>query len=500
MFRYQKLPLKYLENIDALKAELHEKKIIPSKSDFHVDGINALMNILAKRFIKTGTKNRLETFVSSNDKGLTKKTVEEIINVVTDPQNYVPDLLCAIFMRFGDYAVPNGYGQAEKEIQIKVDSAWMRESNADENDVCKVNKNSVNRCYPVQVECYEGKVVKIGGTCMPFHYVMISPANIGMFDLDSEISSLKRYSYMRAYKIYEELKDTPLQNLLLAELSLGIGYTSFLYSRLRKIRDKEKLDKILEAIKPCSKMELFFIRKKILERLFDDLRIYTYEKNELDEICGVLNALLETVSAEVCKIYDRVLNIWWATHLAFGKVKDFGYIHSCLISFWDGYYNDKIVYKDHVKHFGIYDWRNITCYQNCFNAIPDFTLFNDDSDKIKEGKIKKRIEGIEDISYPYLNFMKVMHLKDKVLLVESFCNEIGYEIQERVVEELNLIELPESLSEIYFLYYEKIENVYNELRSIDKSVVNVDVKRPKGLKCIHLYAEIHYEVMKALLA
>lgn len=492
MLRYQKLKL-YKK--DELAKKMEEKGTKPI--DFKKNGSKILMKELKDVIEHENCHDLLHNHKSENNAIYPfDKVIEEIERVITTAENYVADLLSCIFLRFGDLIMPNDYELSEKEIQEDIYNAWKWV-----DQVSQINKVSICKNYPVPV-VLESNNRRIGGGCIAFHHAMISNRNIGMFDLDTEIGSIKRYSYIRMRQIYEELEEQPIQNLLLAEMSLGLGYTNFLYTKMKDIHEYELLNRVLSSIKPYSQMEMFFIRKKVVGVILKHLNLDTYDRRGLEDICNELENLANLTKRIICDIFDKVIKKWWKHYLMYAKSIDADDMFEYIRNSWTEYYDDSEAYEDHVEHYRIHDWRNIKKLEDCFYNIPGFTVDPNDGDEEKREKYNRDKMKNVDI-YTMINVC-IADLNGKKVIVEGPANDMGKEILKKVEKKcLKISEIPDEKYDLYDLFYKERQEAYNEIRENDKIICEKgDIKHSEksvNMKCIHQYAEIQHEVMKGLL-
>lgn len=458
--------------------------------------------------------------------------LEEICRIVYDFSSYEADLLSLIYMgllhndyqtnyflRDVDADIMNLIDMAKesegkekneletiiselKEIQRKreaIQSAWGRKSNDN-----KIDKDNARKHYPTQVsdewsvrdiiKGEELRIQSIPGGCFEFHHTLISMENIGLFDVGAQNSSIKRYSFGRALAIYSRLKDTDIENLLLMEYALGIGYTNQICTYLQGIQSTERLKSFKELICCGVKVPYFFIRKELVEVIWKyvDFEGVENKDDDIKQIKDILEEALNIISG----IMKKLLNIWWFPYYLYSTDKEKYSLYKYLECKWGQYYNDNKLYTEYIKFLRVNDWRNVESVEDCFMHIDKFC-----SEMQKYGKME--ISVLEE------NKTRVDVLIDEDKNVRYFytelpVNEIGKEVHEEALRKLGKISAADQSKDIYVRYYrfrkEEFEKKKEEeLKILYDTDVRVSNKGIKQMKLTHRYAIIHNTVMDTLL-
>ncbi len=510
MLRYEIFDTECLKDRKKAQKRLQAKYGIQLSKDFILNKYLILLSYVGNQIEKGNYEEKLDRYVRDyGDSHPYSKIVQGIKQIVKKPENYEKDMICCIYLGLINFYGADDFKRCDRKIKEDIQSVWERKSNLNvKSGTEKVNKESVRKHYPttIEEETNDHTIKNITGGCVPFHHTMISVDNISMFDLDTEITSLKRYSYMRSYQIYEKIQDKAIENILLAELSLGLGYTSQLYSCLKEIEKYSVMKDILESIKPSAQIEQFFIRKEVIDVIWNNLDISLYydidnkdeeAKKEFNEVCKWLHTIMECVQEIISDVFEEIIDSWWDIYVATINEEELYQMSLYLTSCWKRYYDDEEVYADHIKHYRIHNWRNISKEEDCFYVIPDFTVNENDSEEVIRKKYERK--RVEDVDFVYWPYVKPMELGGRVLFVEDASNDIGGEILYIVEKDLSKKSLPDNSYELYSMFYKERQAVYKKIRMEERNFLNGDVKISKSLKCIHKYSIIHYEVMKILL-
>lgn len=280
-------------------------------------------------------------------KSIMFKIVEEITNI----SNYIPDLWADIYL---------GLLRADKECDIypndSMEQGW--ESEACNSKVVSID--NAKKHYPLAD--YGDKNFPMNGIiggCKDYHELMMQQKNIGFFDIDSKKDSLRQYAFPKTHEIYQTLVDSPIENLLLLEKTQGIGYTNQLFHYMKDITRKEELEKVRELIRLSVKIPMF-IRKNIVDIIWSYLYKFHYNEISIQYILDVIYSIIHTID----KIYQKIWKFSWKT-VRSGEFPECA-LKGTLALWWREYFNEAEVYEYFVDSKGLYGWKDIEKYDECF--------------------------------------------------------------------------------------------------------------------------------------
>lgn len=445
-----------------------------------------------------------EEITSDNEKEreLILNIFKYLENTIYESVNYVDDIISLIYMGLlhndSKYDIfSENYIELEenKDIKKELQSVWQRKANK-EGNVEKINKESARAYYPTQIiskeivrDPVEGaklEIESIPGGCLMFHKVAMSMNNIGLFDVETDNISIKRYSYGRMYTIYEELKNSPIENILLAEYSLGIGYTCQIYSNvLKDIKTREELEMITNLILCGAEIPYFFIRKNMV-----DVICALIKEDKLSiKLTTKVERIWEKANEIINKVMQDVLKIWWFPYYLFSTEKELISLREYLSEKWNYYYNDDVVYNDYREFFRVDDWRIMKNVEECFYKIEGLK-----KDKIDEEKVKIPLwENYKLYADAFEDADGYRH----ILYYEGYINGYGKEVQKRTIERMSkehFSQIEEKNKRYYDIREEEFEKVRKEKMH---EFINYDVKRNVAkMQVPHKYALIHRKIVR----
>lgn len=195
----------------------------------------------------------------------------ELRKILENESNYVADVSSMVTMAaaygFSERVSPTD----EMKTVWESDSNKNKENGTSNGETYKIDKAVVRKYYPIEGVIFsknedaEVYLKDIHKAYMNFHTLMISKSKIGIFDIETPIQDYTRYSVMRSHKIYETLKDFSIENRVLMEYALGIGYANQAYFYMKEITTPELVKEYLCIVKKGAEIPAFFIRKKIMK-------------------------------------------------------------------------------------------------------------------------------------------------------------------------------------------------------------------------------------------
>lgn len=458
-----------------------------------------------------------------------KDIISDIIEMISEMDFFIPDLKADCFM---------GLICSDEEYDVmpddKMEQGWGPTNEADKKRFRKSDNferiRNAQRHYPYAKNGDENFPLDgIPGGCREYHKLMMNQKNISIFDISIDRKNMntdiKKYGFQKAHDIYQELKNTPVENLLLLEKTLGIGYTNQLFYYAQDFTKKSQLNQLEGVISSCAEIPMF-VRKYITDKIWSYLKKFSYSDLSIkyaEEAVDLIVCLINEAYEEVLELY------WYAYYLAWSNCCLESNILLELENYWKRYYEEETAYRSMIKSENIHDWRGIKRVEDCFYGW----------------KNKYRMDGV------YLATDKIVFatiiMDDHIvydLAVQSPKNELGEEILRMTVEEFNEeirfhdkiqaciranIELErkirnyevsqeekvmdQNLQELYGklddnnkgmldLYYEIRDKKFEELKKKENAIWSgKEIKVGKQglkLKPLHIYALIHADIVRLL--
>lgn len=526
------------------EAEVYLKKKYGSDVISNFEDFDSEIPKYIQQFVgESGYKEKINLFalginpIGNDNKTIWNKLAKDVCSIIADPMSYYDDILCAVYMGYiygmedndlfklqidipqkdneskDDYRKRvNIEEQKLIDLKNKLQRAWKRKD-------IYVDKENVRRLYPVPVlqwcdteEFKSGEpsivdneikceIQSIPGGCYDYHITMISQKHINIFDVESEIEDYTRYSFKNTYAICDSLKESYIENLLLMEYSLGIGYTNQMYSHIRDLNTINRVDGSLNVITAGALITPFVLRMKIMNLVFSSGIKLSTEK-EVYNVETFVFAIRDVVST----VFERILELEWHKYRYFlsDDEKRLRYLYLQVKGIWERYFSDEDVYSDWINECGIKDWRNNKGVEDCFYDIM--------SDKEFQKMKKEPLQYIAPLEYSD----KVIPIKIENVFGESIVicvgvpkNDVGDAIIKQVIEKMSETRFPETMTWMYKKYYKIRKNVYEEIKENEKEKFNkMEIKirgreknktREQKLEKQHVYAMLSREVMKTLL-
>lgn len=411
------------------------------------------------------------------EKKLLNDMILEIEQIMTNLKYYADDLAVDIFM--GLLKVDEDFRVKFKdEYKVVWDSKACNES---------IKMERVQKYYPYigKLSCEFIEFIKfIPGGCQEYHDLMLKQGNIEIFDVEANTESLKRYAFPKTYKIYLELKDTPIDNLLLLEKTHGIGYTNQIFHYTKCIKKRSQLDDLQELIGLGAKINPMFLRKYIVEKSWTYLELCEYSDASISNV----KKMFEFVCDKINKIYRMALKfIWPICYVAYKKYKQVNLLYNMelyLKTRWKEYFNIDEAYEKFIEGENLLDFRNIMSVNDCFFCW-----------KKKDFSAADRWYRCDTIC------IQTGETTCIEINVGKPCNALGEKIKAETILRLgNAKKFLEDKEEAVDLYYEINSEIFDELYA--KEVKQWESKDPKmstkRLKPLHIYAMVHAEIVKKL--
>lgn len=370
-----------------------------------------------------------------------------------------------------------------------MNSVWFTVDN-------KIDRDTVKENYPVPIKVKmfeggkEGVIKSISGGCFDYHKTMISKRNIAIFDTSITEGSFQRYSFVKNHEIYNELRNSSIENLLLMEYTLGIGYTNLLFEYLKNVDEYSKIQQFYPLIASGAENSHFYIRKQITKVIWE------YVENEMnggmvsDKCIKNAEIIMKKANSTVVKVMNLVLEVWWYLYMC--KVTDYEW--NALVvgaqTCWRKYFDEEIAYKEWITTCKTQDWRDVENVEAAFEYV----------DGLPYADEEQRINNFEHLRTTWL--LRISDIDDNVrhLVVESPKNKIGEIVIERTVKKLKYEEFPESPEKLYSLYDEIKRKEFDKFKQEEKNKfnsVNLIIKpNTYKIKAHHVYALLNHTVIK----
>lgn len=287
-----------------------------------------------------------------------------------------------------------------------------------------------------------------------------------------------------------------MENKLLMEYTLGIGYLNLLYPYIKHITNRASIEKIKNIVEISIKNIPFFLRGKVTHVIGDYILRDEIGRNRIENV----EKILCDVKKCVTKIYQDTLKEWWFAFYTCANKDDWYWMEIVLQQEWESYFNEEEVYVDWINELRINDWRNITKVEDCFAVIESFGNL----EKWNKRKSVKANELFKSETVPIVD--RNGEVKT-VLYVEKPINRIGEEIQEETLKKLwerrFTLNYNANVNNWYRLYYDMRNEEFRKLKQKEDEIfVKKDIKIKEGwkkLKPEQVYAWLHKLIIQSLI-
>lgn len=524
---------KYGIKIDA--TSLYESDIIYKKAEQVLD------KSLNRKYIDGLYKVGDEECEKSREIKHLRNVISDLIDKISEIDFFIPDIKADCLM---------GLLYSDEECDVwpdeKMEWGWGATDEEDRKRFRKVDNferiRNAQRHYPYAKYETEGFPLNgIPGGCEEYHKLMMNQKNISIFDTsiskeDKNISifdiginkekkniSIKKYGFQKAHDIYEELKNAPVENLLLLEKTLGIGYANQLFYYVNSFTDFDRLSQLKEVIKSCVGVPMF-ARKYVTNKLWGYLKATGYNSfiiQYIEEVGYLLACLVDEAYEAVLELY------WYVYYLTYWN----DCLHSSILldieNYWKQYFDEETVYSNILESEKIHDWRGIKDVEDCF--FPGEDGYRIEKTKLLDNKIEYVPIMLDDnggyflaVQAPFKALGKdileitAQRLNEKICFYDEIQNKMrsnieldkvikNYEITkgEQAIDQ-NLQDLyrqfNENNKELLDLYYDIRRASFVELKKNEEEIwKDKDVKvGAQKLKPLHIYALIHAEIVRLL--
>ena len=326
-----------------------------------------------------------------------KALISKISGIISNIESYMRDLQADIYM---------GYLRADANYDVEPDDLMIKGWDSEAYNKRSVDIGNARLHYPLQ-DYGEGgfPFCDIYGGCREYHRLMMQQKNIGFFDIDSKKESLKQYAFPKTHEIYQELADSPIENLLLLEKTQGIGYTNQLFSYLKGVRTKGRLEELWEIIKPETDVPMF-IRKNITYVIWTYLDDGEYTDTRIQYVKDEINSITFMIRT----VYRKIWEFAWQKFVNGEAPIYVNTMKGTLTLWWREYFSEAEVYEKFVRCRGMFGIISIEDIKRRFAVREEgiYSLFTEDDylareinrrilqkrDKMKENQEKPSTEKI----------------------------------------------------------------------------------------------------------
>ena len=439
--------------------------------------------------------------------------IRDLESIISNYENFWDDLVADVLM---------GLLWADENYNVDFNSTVKTKAGGKDKDTSlflvwsQEHKGSANTRfnYPyANIKNYPDEPVP--GGCLEYHKLMMNSDNVVIYDVPDDPApgeDVQIYTYQKMDAIYQKLKDTPIENVLLLERSLGIGTSNVWYTCLRNVEDMYALGKFDEIIKLCNAIEPVFLRSRVIRTT---CRYFSAVEKKIENPYKDVANLVIAVSDIVVPVYEKIFEyVWSIYYLAYkavdegGKQRLLDNLRIVVADGWRAYYTytDSEIYPIFVKEYDQYDWRaekNLGAY---FERLDTYFETVDE----KNGASKEKISWN-------------VGLLDKVEVVNIVCADgslasfvarkplpgMGVEIREAAVKKcssewIETIKLSKDIT-----LSERDEQFRSRLYEIEQSLFDVMMKQKaeafanndcklnkRKATPNNVYVHIHMQVMK----
>lgn len=260
---------------------------------------DSLSNVAWEQYLRDINKEiDNEIAGDTKEKQCHEKTMESISKLLSEIKSYTNDLYADIYL-----AILRSYDKFDVRPNDLMKLGW--DSQACNSRI--IDTENARMHYPL-LDYVDKKFPFSGilGGCEEYHSLMMLQENIGIFDIDAERKSLRQYAYPKSSALYEKLTYSPVENLLLLEKTLGIGYVNQLYHYMKKISDIDLLERLGYIYEKVTEIPMF-LRKEITDAIW--IYLDRFEYNDISIECMKKTVDPLTYSAKM--VYKKLWTSFW---------------------------------------------------------------------------------------------------------------------------------------------------------------------------------------------
>lgn len=221
------------------------------------------------------------------------------------PSYYSKDLEIAVYMSIGyQYSGLKVFGKSST-------MAFRKIHHENEENLQDKYKRDITKYFPFKIIKYKkhSDDYEYRGChwCWDFQEKLMETEKREVFSIKKKGTDITRYGYKKSMEIYNSLKDSKVENLLMLEIGLGFMLTNSIFGYVKDLKDTVDLEKLKPIIKRVSEMPCIRIRKKIAVFLFEYLRYFEFRDDKIDEVLEIITKEAE----KIAECYKSLLKLKW---------------------------------------------------------------------------------------------------------------------------------------------------------------------------------------------
>ena len=181
----------------------------------------------------------------------------------------------------------------EKEIPIPIGNR--------KGDMGRYSKD-IEKYFPFAItKSKEGR--SITKWCKDYQELLWRQNNAEIFSINKKGDDISRYCYLKTEKLYDSLKEKPIENLLMFEMTMGFGITNTIYSYLENIKKVSQILEIEPALRILCEFPGINLRKTIADLVF----CYLSEKELSKKSIKIALEALKDIQKNINELYENNL-------------------------------------------------------------------------------------------------------------------------------------------------------------------------------------------------
>lgn len=235
--------------------------------------------------------------------------LKDIWTYIANGSNYDSDMDIAFFMFLGIEL------SGTVEISGEVLKMYSNIHNGNYGEPLGNKKGSEGR-YGEDIEKYFPFAIKkkesskiITKWCSDYQEVLWNQNNAEIFSINKEGIDISRYCFFKTERIYDLLKEKPVENLLISEMTLGFGVTNTVYSYLKNIDKVSQITKIESVLQNLCKIPGINLRNNIAYLVFRYLSIIKFFDDNTENNTEDIEKMLNNIQESVNKLYEYYLQL-----------------------------------------------------------------------------------------------------------------------------------------------------------------------------------------------
>ena len=299
-----------------------------------------------------------------------RQLIQMMNELILDPNNYIYDFyaVCYMSILYNDpknrIIVNELDPVCRKQMHKAINSAAGK--NRSGQDTMHRLTGSAYELYPVPLYYNDivHRLVMIPGGCKEYHKQVIHTKYFGFYNMSKDNESQEyhtRHSYTKIQNLWDCLRKSKIENLLMMEYNLGSGCACYLFEKLSWIQTDSELFAWKDFIELIREFPYFFIRKQMLELVFGLLEAKQYYNMEKDErenlrnkVSQILKNAINILNSEYIKSLKLFSYLMWeeiGPKTKFFEIRDEEHLTflDALATAWTGYYDNCFAYTKCVE-------------------------------------------------------------------------------------------------------------------------------------------------------